>query len=161
MNTMFSDVQDEREEWVSKMFPGAPMPAHHAVLGAFEELSEWMQSTTEDEELDALADMVIFLLGWCTAHEAVAPDPIPCVVTTPTVDVAMYLGILARCQLKLEQAEAHGVEPRYKGRDFESEGIDAIGRLLHVLAVRALQYDRELADLVKTVWARVKERKRG
>ncbi len=157
---MFDRVQQERKAWLDDMFPG-PEPAHHGILGMVEELGEWFAAKTEEDELDAIADIAIFLIGHCTANDMFVPEPMPHVIKSFHGDAVEHVSALARCQLKIEQAREHGVEPRYKDRDFRAEARVAMAKLLHLLAVACGIYDREFEAVVDGTWNRIKERKRG
>lgn len=156
---MFEQVQQDHDEWLRRMFPG-PRPRHHGVLGAMEELSELIEAKGEDEVADAVGDLVLFLISWCNSNGVKMPEPRPYIVTSFYGDLNHHLGALARCQLKMEQGELFGVEPRYEGRNFKAEALVAIAGILHVLYLIAQRHDRELEPLVQTIMDRIKERTR-
>ena len=78
-------IQAEHEEWAARNFPNAP--DYHSLIGAMEELGElahaWLKREQgirgterqhEEEARDAVGDIIIYLLHFCSSNRWLLSD---------------------------------------------------------------------------------------
>jgi len=164
-------LQVEHRAWAKKNFPDSP--SWHPLLGIFEEIGELFSADMKEnreEKIDAVGDIVIFLVHYCNRN---GYDFFGCIRDTPDALEAKYdedssgefdhlsrvdlpaqlviaAGSLAHSHLKSEQ----GIRPD----DHESKKITAVRTIMALLAWHCVYSDIHFQSAIEKTWAKVKAR---
>lgn len=150
----FKQLQEEQIPWVKHNF--GKRPSWMPLSGIVEEYGEYLeaqQTSDKDGQIDALADIVIFLSDYCTARSwdlqafwDARSD------ISDLVEDVIYLGRMHHCHLKMEQ------KIRASQEEHDERLQKTIILFLANLEERARLLDKNLVKIVEEVWNVVKLR---
>lgn len=148
-NFTFRQLQEEMLPWQQHNFPTSPVWA--PLTGITEEFGELCDAEDDDQSLDAVCDMVIYLADYCNRSKLVlrARD----IEHWSIVDIGAAVGRLAHYHLKGEQGIRYSPE---QVMGYKQEVVERIMGLLtrFVLETQGLV----LLPKVEQVWAKVRQR---
>jgi hypothetical protein len=103
MNKNWSELQTKQWEWQTTNFPNAQ--AHDCLLGMGEEiLYEYVDDHSKDGKLDAIADAMIFMLGYCSSNNISFSNHVMLFGESQnTREYTYYFGMLCQGHLKDQQ----------------------------------------------------------
>jgi NTP pyrophosphatase (non-canonical NTP hydrolase) len=157
--TDFKKIQMEQLEWSSRNF--GPTPAHRPLLGMIEELCELEAALNaanadgkEDEVLDAVGDVGIYMLDYCNKR---GWDLQSLWERAPTKLGRMYDAIsliskLAHHQLKGEQNIRGGTAAH------DAKLCETLAQILETLSAHAQECGTTFPAVLEKVWAKVSKR---
>jgi hypothetical protein len=145
---IFQRIQDEQLVWTSYNF--GDRPAWMPLLGIVEELGELVDGRSCGEKIDAIGDMTIFAIDYCSAMGWNAADLWDHSISL-SQPMVVVLGTLAHNHLK----RAEGIRT---GEDQDKTGQTAIADLFAGLSAKANVLGKNLPDIVWQTWLHVKER---
>ena len=142
----FKQLTIEQSAWAQKNFPNA-LP-HLPLLGMGEELGELFTSETQEDEKDAVGDILIYACDYAWRNNLQFREP----AQEHWRNVEMALPQLFHFHIKQEQGIRYSFE---KAQDGKQEWFDNF--LAHVFHT-ARQFDLNAAQCVHETWERVKLR---
>ena len=159
-------IQNEIGEWSFQNFgeqiskhTGWTMGATNPLLGLFEEIGEWFTSRTEADQIDAIADIMIYMCDFANRDECNLATALAMHRTTdddPTQMVMDGMRGLAHCHLKRHQG-IRGFDHNEKYVVVRNAALNSIVRGLELYCKANLPKVSPLTCLER-VWVEVKAR---
>jgi len=151
---LLETVQQEAAAWSRKNFPGqAP---HHPLLGMVEEAGELWDAASSEDQLDALADVMIFAINLCTQLEINVAEVWAAREVFTAIGsrwhsqaLSSAIGRIAHCYLKREQGIRGSQAEHLRGLR------EAMSRVFAVLEARAQTLGGDLVPVVFRIWREV------
>ena len=139
-------LQAEQTEWAQRNFGDAP--AWQPLMGIGEGLGEFYEAAGQPEEDDAIGDVCVYALDYCTRMGWDMAEIVGLDAYAPVHDSggSILLGRLNHAHLK----QAQGIRGN---EDHEAKGKEALAGLL-----QWLNYGDDLLDIAEDVWSLVKQR---
>jgi hypothetical protein len=129
-------LQLAQKPWIDRNFPGHK--PWHPLLGLVEEFGEFAAAASDEDRVDAVADVVIFAADYCTSmgwhlgdiwRESSSSSAVSYAESQkPETAVLINLGRLCHAHLKQTQAVR-------TDEDWQTEGRQALARLFALLRV--------------------------
>ena len=166
MASIFEPIQMEVCQWSkenfgqqqSKVNPDMFLGSLAPMLGIIEEAGEWVDAKDDEEEQDAIGDIMIYLCDYAGREGFILPDVSEQYITNedPVIKVMRCLGELSHCTLKRHQG-IRGFDDHAKYIEARNNAVQGIMDALQTYV--EYEHDMELIDVVSSTWeAIVKKR---
>lgn len=164
MNEELDQIQAEVKEWalrnfgqqISKVDPTLKLGSLNPLLGMVEEVGEFFSSTTEDDAVDALSDITIYLADYCWREDIKLSELY--LSEKPDLVYSLYvvMGKLSHITLKRHQ----GIRGYDNIDKYRKEQGELLTNLVAELKDLALDYGdkKPLIDIMRETWEKVKQR---
>lgn len=156
-----AQLQAEVGEWSRRNFPNnTPNEPFHGMVEEIGELAAAIVNQNRHDEIDAIADLVIFAADYCYRRGLNMEQLFTTYVTvvepeTPTnwlLTACDHLGAIARARLKIKQVIRGAAEVH------EENERRAVGSLLRAICNYAGSRGFYFDDIVEKTWNKVKQR---
>ena len=160
-HTYLTCFQKEVKSWVEYNFGKSDRhKPHQHLLGMIEEIYELESANTEDEKLDSIGDIMVYMADYCNCvniplESLYRIGRSPTRVVVPVYDhrkLLITLGILCKLQLKQEQ------NIRYSGSTIDARRWVALQIIMEYCRMKAKSLDVGFIAIIERVWSAVKER---